>query len=442
MKSMARRTILAAVLLAIVVVAVLALRPRPVTVETARVDRGMLQVTVDAEGRTRVRERYVVSAPVGGHLQRIALREGDRVERGATVARIDPLAHTSAVAEALAQLDEWRAQRAGVATMRVKPETMEQAQRRIDAALVATRRADVEAKRARAALDQAGRDAERYRRLAAEGAVSRRDLEQVQLRAETSANEYAAAALQTQISASELAIARASLGELQAKNRDPDYLERVYDARIAGIEAELRHLRAEAARTEVHAPVSGVVLRVVQQSAQYVAAGAPLLELGNPRHQELVIDVLSQDAAQIAPGDPIRIDAGAAGSAIPGRVRLIEPSASTKVSALGVEEQRVNVIGDFAALPSGVGDAYRVEASIIVWQKSDTMRVPNGALFRCSDAWCAFIVENARAHRTTVTIGRRNDEFAEVRGGLQVGERVILHPADRIGDGARVDVRR
>ncbi|TAM58956.1 efflux RND transporter periplasmic adaptor subunit [bacterium] len=424
-----------------ILAAAIALRRPPLAVESARVDRGPLLVSVDAEGKTRVRERYVVSAPVSGLLQRIALVEGDRVARGAQVAQIDPLAHTSAVAEAAAQLREWQAQRSGVATLRVKPESQEQARLRVESAIVAAARARAQSAGARAAFDQARRDAARYQRLAAEGAVARRELEQAQLRERTAAEEQAAALLQTRIADSELAIARAASAELRTKNRDPDYLEHVYDARIAAVQAQLDNLRAEAARTAVRAPASGVVLRLLTKSAQYVSAGTPLLELGDPRQLEVVIDVLSQDAAQIAPGDAMAIDAGAAGATLTARVRVVKPSAFTKTSALGVEEQRVNVIGDFDHADAGLGDGYRVEAKIVVWQRRAALRVPVGALFRCGERWCVYAVERARARRRTVTIGRRNDEFAEVRGGLHDGERVILHPADRVGEGARVDAR-
>jgi HlyD family secretion protein len=171
-----------------------------------------------------------------------------------------------------------------------------------------------------------------------------------------------------------------------------------------------------------------------------VSAGMPLLEIGDPANLELVIDVLSSDAVNIQPGDPIQVLQGAGGRSPQARVQRIEPSAFTKVSALGVEEQRVNVIGSFVDPPTGLGDGYRLDVQIVVWEGKDVVQVPLSALFRCGSSWCVFTARQGRASRQSVTLGQRSQFQTEVKNGLMVGQAVILHPTDRIADGVRISI--
>jgi HlyD family secretion protein len=423
-----------------------AFRPAPIGVEVGQVQRGELQVTIDAEGKTRVRDRFVIAAEVDGRLARISLSEGDTVTPGMVVAQIDPLPLNAAVQEALGRLAEWRAQRAGVATQRPKAEAIEQARARIWAAEARQQQAEARVVEARAALEQAQRDRERAQQLAITGAISRQDREVAELNETTKARELETAILAAKADASEVEVARAALAVVQQEQSDPDYLLSVYDARIASTEAELSKLRDEAARTDIHSPGAGKVLRIHQKSAQFVTGGTPLMEIGDPARLELVIDVLSTDAVKIKPGNPIQIAQGSDLSAnvtpIPARVRLVEPSAFTKVSALGVEEQRVNVIGDFLDSAQPFGDAYRVDTKIVVWQGKDILKTPISALFRCNQsAWCVFVVEQNKAHQQPIVIGQRSDREAEVRQGLNPGDVVILHPTDQIREGIQVKFR-
>ncbi|WP_416666239.1 HlyD family efflux transporter periplasmic adaptor subunit [Egbenema bharatensis] len=425
-----------------VVLLVTLFRPSPILVDTHPVQRGELQVTVDEEGRTRVRDRYTVAAGVNGHLERINLNEGDPIEQGQVVAQIDPLPMNTQVQEALGRLAEWRSERQGVDTQRPKPEAIDQARVRIQAAEANQRQAEARVAQSQAALEQAQRDAQRARELETAGVIPRQDREAAELNETTRARELDAAILAANAEASAVEVARAELAVLQQEQTDPDYLLRVYDARIASTEAELSRLRDRAARTNIYAPVSGRVLRIQQRSAQFVSEGTPLLEIGNVSQLELVIDVLSADAMRIRPGNPIWIAAGNS-EPIAARVRLVEPSAFTRESALGVEEQRVNVIGDFvdAVNPNdaGFGDAYRVDAQIVVWESEDVLKVPLSALFRCEQsAWCTFVVEGDRSQQRQVEIGQRSHLEAEVLDGLQDGEVVILHPTRAIEDGSRV----
>jgi len=416
-----------------------AFRPAPVPVNVSTVKRGDLQVTVDAEGKTRVRDRFTISAPVEGRLERIQLNEGDPVQVGTVVAQIDPLPLTADVEATLGQLAEWRAQRAGVATQRPKTETLAQANTRIKKAQADQQQAEARVAVAKAALDQANRDRQRAQQLQSAGAISRQARESAELTAITRARELDATVLNAKAATAEVEVAQASLAVLQKEQTDPDYLLKVYDARIASTEAELAKLRDEANRTEIRSPVKGRVLRILQKSAQYVADGTPLLELGDVSNLELVIDVLSTDAEQIKPGHPIVIERLNA-PPIRAKVRRVEPAAFTKVSALGVEEQRVNVIGDFVDVPAIYGDAYRVETRIVTWSGQDVLKVPLSTLFRCREKWCVFTVKGDRAQQRSVTVNHRSDFEAEIQQGLTAGETVILHPTEQISEGKRVTI--
>lgn len=406
----------ALILVAVAAVAMLiyyALRPKPVPAQVATVTRATIETGIEVEAKTRVRDPYVVAAPVSGRMARIDLREGDPVSAGTLITSIDPLPATSAVQEALAQLDEIRAQESGVETQRPKAELISQARARED--------------QARAAYEQSKRDLRRAQSLASTGDIPKAQLENAQLQERSRAHELAAA--------------QAAVSELLSKRSDPDYLLRVYQARAAAIQAQLRTLADQASRTGVRAPVSGTVLRVTQRSEATVAAGAPLLQIADLQNLEIVADVLSEDAVDVRPGDAIVIERGAGAAALTGTVKRVEPSAHTKVSALGVEEQRVDVVGRFSSLPRGVGDQYRLDLRIITW-KGPALSIPMGALFRCGESWCAFRVQNGRAKQVSVTLGHRGADAAQVLSGLQSGDRVVVHPSDRITEGVELALDR
>jgi len=418
-----------------------AFRPQPIAVDTLSISRGELLFSVNAEGKTRVRDRFIVSAPVDGRLARIELDEGDKVEQGTIVARIDPLPHTAAVKEALGRLAELRSQRQGVATQRPKAAALEQARQRITAAILSQSQAQTKVIQAEAALSLAQQDRQRAQELYAAGAISRQDREVAQLNQTTKAKELEAARLAVKYATSEVEIARSALTVLQQEQKDPDYLLRVYDARIASTEAELAKLRDEASRTDIRSPVSGQVLRVQQKSTQFVTSGTPILEIADVSRLEIVIDVLSSDATKIKRGDEILINQGTDTQPIQAKVKRIEPAAFTKVSALGVEEQRVNIIGEFVDSYPAFGDAYRLDVQIVVWNGKNVLKVPLNALFRCGKSWCTFIVKDGIAKRRQVEVGHRSDFEAEVHQGLQAGEIVILHPTEQIDDGKYVSSR-
>jgi HlyD family secretion protein len=383
--------ILAAVLAGAIAIG---LRPHPVLVETARAERGTLLVTVDEDGRTRVKDRYLVSAPLAGTVRRAVLRAGDSVAQGDIVARLVP-----------------------VAAPLLDPRSRAESEARVSAARAALRQAGTAVERARAAYSMAGRDAQRQRNLLRQGATAPQMAEQAETAERMRQEELASSEFGLQVAASELRLAQAALARIGARSPE-EFL--------------------------VRAPVGGHVLRVVQESEAAVQPGTPLLEMGNPLALEVVVDVLTTDAVDIRPGAPVRIDRWGGDSAIMGHVHRVEPSAFTQLSALGVEEQRVNVIIDLDPPRSrwaALGDGYRVEASIAVWQGDDRLMVPGGAVFRQGDDWATYVVEDGRAHLRRLQLGRRNNAAVEVLGGVRKGERVVLYPTDNVSDGVRAEVR-
>jgi HlyD family secretion protein len=365
--------------------------PQPVAVDVAAVRRGPLDVEVDEDGRTRVRDRYVVAAPITGELQRIELDPGAAVVAGDAVARIDPPAPVL--------LDD---------------HSRGEAVARLAAAIAHQRRAEIAVARARLARDAAIREAARTRALDQRGAIAGAERERADDQEQLAIRDLAAAETERASADAEAAAARAVLGEGPA-----------------------RPARAVA----VIAPATGRVLRVVRDSAGPVAAGAALLEIGDPRALEVAIDVLSSDAARIAPGMPVAIEAWGGDAALRGEVRRVEPSGFTRISALGVEEQRVKVIAAIADPPAALGDGFRVEARIFTWRGDRVATVPASAVFRDRDRWAVYAVERGRARLVAIEIGHRGRVEVEVSGGLAPGAVVILHPTDRIEDGVAVAPR-
>lgn len=380
---------------AVILIGLLGWMMRPVSsgVQAIEVHRGALRETVDEEGETRVRRRFVVAAPVAGRVQRIVLDEGDSVDLDAVVAHIDPR-----------PLD---------------PRVHAEMQARREAAEASRREADAHVEQARAAAAQAQRSAARSRKLKASGTVSSEELETAELEESNRKHELEAALFAA--SAAEHAVEAAQAALL-----------------APGVSAPSGGASNTPALVEVRSPIRGQVLRVLEESERVVEAGAPLLEVGDPLSLEIVIDVLSTDAVRIRPEAPIEIVDWGGPQALHARVRHVEPSAFTKVSALGVEEQRVNVIADFVDPPAALGDRYRVEAQIVVWEKADVLKVPTSALFRRGGQWSVFLVENGRAAVRSLEIGHRSVLEAEVLTGLDEGALVISHPSDQVVAGARV----
>src|SRR5688500_16232292 len=390
------RIALGTLLAAVALLVAWALRPQPIAVELAEVTRGAFEQTIADDGKTRVRDRYVIAAPLAGRVERIRLEAGDAVRQGQVVALLTPIAP--------AFLDE---------------RTARELQERIRAAEAQLARARAETAKVQAQRDQARGDLERQTRLSREGFVSQTAREQAQLAMKTAERAVDAARYAEEAARHDLAQAKAALTR--------------YGSGAPG------------AIWEVTSPVTGAVLKVAQQSESPVVLGAPLLEVADARSLEAIVDVLSQEAVAIRPGMPARLDLGAGVPPLAARVRLVEPAAFTKVSALGVEEQRVNVVLDFAEpldKVQTVGDAFRVDARIIVFEEKNAIRVPVAALFREGEGFAAFVVEGDTARKRAVKAPRRNATEALVEEGLQPGEQVVVYPSDALRDGASVEAAR
>ncbi|HEU4690139.1 MAG TPA: efflux RND transporter periplasmic adaptor subunit [Vicinamibacterales bacterium] len=392
MRFLKNKKLIASVLL-VAAIGAAAMWPEAMEVSVVRAERGPMQVTVDEDGETRVRDRFLVTAPVSGRVHRIEIEPGDMVVRGKTLlARITP---------AESPLLDSR--------------TRGELQAAVDAATAAVGQARAERQRAATALERARSTLRRQQELNKAGAISTDDLEASQTALASAEDAVRAAEFTERRAESEVQLARARLSAPSASGRSVDVLS----------------------------PVDGTVLKRLRESEGVVPVGEPLLEIGEPGRMEIVADLLSTDAVRVSPGAAVLIEQWGGGHTLHARVRRVEPSGFMKVSALGVEEQRVNVVIDFTnpAEAARLGDGYRVEVRIVLWQEDDVLKVPVGALFRQGDGWAVFVVEEGRVRRQTVQLGQRNENEGQITGGLEAGTTIVLHPPDTLTDGARVIVQ-
>ena len=391
--------LLAGALLAFVGVLAWVFRPQAVRVEVAEVRAGLFERLIEEDGKTRVRARYVASAPLAGRLARVQMKAGDAVQVGTVIAVLWPSAPAMIDAGSHRELSK-----------------------RVGAAAAAVEQARANSAREQAALEKARVDLARLKKLQGEGFLSLSALDQAELVVRMQSKSLEAARFARDGAAHDLAQARAAL--MRA--------------------SEGTAVTRPEAAWPITSPVNGSVLRVLQEGEAAVAVGTPLVEVANADELEVVVDVLPTDATQVYPGALVRIDAGS-GVELLGRVRRVELTAFTKVSALGDEEQRVNVVIDFDATSGkapGLGDAYRVDVRIVTFARDDATVVPVAALFRRGNDWAVFALEGDRARLRTVGIGGRNDRLAWVDEGLHPGERVIVYPSDGVQDGRRVRIAR
>ncbi len=387
------------ILLLVVLAAMLAYGfwPAPVAVEVTTVRRGPLLVTVNDDGITRIREKYVVSAPVSGKLLRVELQEGDAVQRGQTVlARIEPSDPTLLDARSHAE-----------------------AQARVQAAKAAQQQAEASLQHAQEASELADHRYDRARKLIEKEVITREDLDQAEHEHRMALADQRSAEFGLNVARFELELAKAAL----VRTRPADDVD------------------DQPALLTILAPVTGRVLRVLEENAGAVTVGTELLELGNPGDLEMEIDVLSTDAVKIRPGSKVFVEHWGGDGMLEGDVRIIEPAAFMKVSALGVEEQRVNVIASFTSPLENretLGDAYRIEARIVIKELDDALKVATGALFREGQNWFVFRVVEGRADLQQVQIGESNGLETEIVSGLSSNDVVVLHPTDKVQQHVRV----
>jgi HlyD family secretion protein len=388
--------------LALAVLAVLAwaFAPRPLAVDLAEATVGRFETTIDEDARTRLAERYVVSAPLAGRLARITLQEGDAVTAGQVVARLAP---------ALPPL--------------LDPRTARELAARVEAAQALVQRALARIERARIGLQQANNDLLRTQQLAQQGFVAPTRLDADALSVKAAQRDLDAAVQEHRAAQQDLAQARAARDVVAQPGQGADF--------------------------EVRAPAAGRVLRIVQESEGMVALGAPLLELGDTARLEIVAELLTTDALQAPPGARVVVERWGGAGLLEGRVRRVEPAAFTKVSALGVEEQRVRVRIDLTSPPAqwaALGDGFRVGVRIVTLERGDALRVPVSAVFPApggeAGAMAVFAVVDGRARQQAVTLGGRNGRDAWISAGLRAGDRVIAYPPPAVRDGVRVTERR
>ena len=387
--------IAALVVLAVAAAIFFGMRRPPVAVDLGTVTRGPLQVTLDDEGETRVRDVFTVSAPVNGRLLRVDLEPGDAVSAGKTVvARIQP---------GEPELLDARRRREVEAQIRSRTAMLAAATSRIT--------------QARAERDLADRELDRAKKLRSTGFAAEAVVDRARM-----AHDHAEAAVTDALRLVDAA--RFNLAEVQAL-----------------LTAPAATAAAGGAVVTVRAPVSGTVLRVVRESESIVAAGTALVDIGDPGTLEIVTDMLSADAVQIQPGAPAIIEQWGGTQPLHAKVRLVEPYGFMKVSALGVEEQRVNVVLDFAEDRSRwarLGHGYRVIVRVVIWSSPDALQVPAGALFRDGNDWAVFVADAGRARLARVKLGAMSPDSAAVISGLQPGDKVVLHPGDKIAAGVRI----
>ena len=388
---------IAAGLLALAGIAAWLLIPAPVPVETAAVTKGRFVASVDEDGKTRVRERYTVAAPLAGRLSRIRFKVGDQVQVDDAVAAITP---------SPAPL--------------MDPRTRREVEERLGTAEANLERAKAVVERARAQSDQANTDLTRTRTLAQQGVATTQAHERAELAVRLADRDLRAAEFQDHAAEHEINQLRALLAR--------------YGNDSSG----------QSESWNVTAPVAGVVLKITQESETIVQPGTPLLDIGDARDLEVVVDVLSTDAVEIRSGANVTIDHWGGEGKLKGRVRRVEPAAFTKISTLGVEEQRVNVLVDILSPPeqwARLGDAYQVDVQITVFARHDATIVPSGALFRLGESWNVYVARDGRAELRQIELLRRSGRLAAVASGLTPGEEVIIYPSDRVASGVRVAQR-
>ncbi len=402
MKRFLKRLFLTIVVAAAVAALVYSFRPQPVQADFATAVRGSMRVTIDEEGETRIHDRFVVSAPVAGRVLRIDLEPGDTVRAGrTTIASFLPSepalldARSRAEAEARVRVAEASLGRTRATRDRVQEE-----------------------------LTFARSQLERYEELAEQGLVATERLDTVEFEARSKQEAANVARFEVLDAEQVLEVARASL------------VQAVRDAALAGNNGTQP--------ITIRSPIDGVVLRRLRESESVVPAGEPLVEIGNINELEIVSDLLSEDAVKIRSGYRVLIEQWGGGMTLEGRVRLVEPSGFTKLSALGVEEQRVNVIVDFedpVQAAEYLGDGFRVEVRMVIWETEETLKIPTSSLFRSGEDWAVFTVIDGKAVQRKVEIGERNGLEAELLEGLSESDPVIEHPSDDVVDGADIVAR-
>ncbi len=387
----------------IILVAVLATLygfiPKAVDVDLVDVSRGSLQVTIEEEGRTRLKERFVISAPISGYMRRIAAKVGDPIKKGEAVVVLEPLRSQS-----------------------LDPRSRAEAEAVVSAAKAALNAAQEKERAAAADADYIGKRLERIAKLYSKGYAAKDQFDQTESELNKSRAVRDSAKAAADVARFEFDRARATLQNFNPVKRTANH-STIY----------------------ISSPVSGNIFKIYRESEGSVNTGEPLMDIGNPENLEVLVEVLSPDAVKIKKGTPVLFKRWGGDEPLLGVVRVVEPAGFTKISSLGVEEQRVLIIADITSPPemwSVLGDGYRLEAHFVIWEGKDVLQVPASSLFRSGKEWAVFVNNNGRALERAVEVGQRNGLTAEIISGIKANEKVIAHPDDSISDGSRIKSRK
>lgn len=395
-----KRRIWLIILLIVIILAIgYGFMPKPVLVETVAVKKASMRVTVDEEGRTRVINRFVVSAPVAGFARRIEFDVGDSLNEGQKITELEPLRSTV-----------------------LDPRSRAEAEARVAAAEAAFHASKENAQAAQASAEFAGKEMDRLKTLFKDELVTQENLDKAETEKRRAEAALRSSEFAVEVARYDLAAAHTALKHSAALEQG-EYTEKVI----------------------IKAPISGSLLKIVRESEGVVREGQPLVEIGDPHELEVEVDVLSADAVKIRPGAPVLFERWGGSGPLKGRVRVVEPAGFTKISALGVEEQRVLVISDIVSPPeewSQLGDGFRMEASFILWESDSVLQVPAGSLFRYNDGWAVFTIKKGKARLQQVEVGHRNGLSAEIISGIAEGDKVISHPGSSVDDGVRIKLRK
>jgi HlyD family secretion protein len=394
-----RKLFVIGIIVVVVSATVYGFLPKPVAVDLVDVSRGPLQVTIEEEGRTRLKDRFVISAPTAGYLLRIEAKVGDAVRKGQTVAMLEP-----------------------VRSQALDPRSRAQAEAAVSAAQAGLAAALEKARVAMADAEYIEKRAERIANLHTKGSVAKDQFDQTQAEAQKARAARDAAKAVVDGARADLERTKSTLQTFAAGGRDD-----------------------RQGTVHVSSPVGGVVFRIYRESEGAVGMGEPLMDVGNAKNLEVRVEVLSADAVKIGKGTPVLFKRWGGEGTLTGVVRIVEPAGFTKVSSLGVEEQRVLAIADITAPPEQwrlLGDGYRLEAHFVIWEGKDVLQIPAGALFRSGKEWAVFVAENGKARLRRVEVGQRNGLTAEILSGLKEKEQVIVHPDDAVSDGAQIRERK
>jgi len=437
-----RKLILPGFVVLLIVAAVIWSALRPVPVESVVLTRGTIQSFVEEEGMTRVVDRFVLSSPVAGRMLRVLVKEGDRVKQGDLLVEIDRLALDARVIEAESRIRSLEHRLSGVDRRRPTKDEIARSKLLQEVAAQACDEAEHGLSQARATAKQASRDASRAKILAAEGTVPESEWEEARLAEQLAQEALTAAEVGSGIRKIQKETAGLSTRILMASARDVDWEEDLYREQMKEIRAGLTVLTDDVTRSKITAPVDGVVLQRFAESETVLAAGTPLLEIGNLGGLEVEADLLSEDAARLEPGMQVVVTGRAISDGeIVGHLSRVYPSAFKKISSLGVEQQRVTVVAEFAEDGLNLGDRYRLDLRVILEERENAVLIPEAALFRSQGEWRAFKIEDGRARIVTVKTGIRDGRKREVLEGLAEGDQIIIHPDATLEDAARVAPR-